>query len=284
MIFDPSHGERKAPTKSVEAGAKAEVAQGKQIAHKGNETYAAETAALHQEAKTTLLSMGRELLGYARELHDKSILLSALMAAIDVGAYKGVARDLERDLTSGSLEGVEATTFQTTPSRLDVADMLSKLLEGCDTVTSSAQRYARRYLELSEGDKESGLGSAKTKAVEYIKQNLGRTIEEVETGTRWVIDNFEQIMRELSTQLDGLVDFLEKINANEHEFTLQLLRCEPSRDWNVTSELGEADQNARNQLLQASQALRSTIENGDLSSLVSRVTKSRDALLADARE
>lgn len=284
MIFDPSHDERKALTKCVDPGAKAEHSQGKQISDKGNETYIAETAELRLGAKNSLLSMGRELLGYAREVHGQSVLLGALVAAIEVGAYDKVASDLERNSANRNTEGAQATTFPMSQSLADVADMLSKLIMECDNLTSYAQTYAKLNLELAESASECGLGLAKDRIDEYVRQNASRPIEEVKSDTRWLIDHFEQIMKDLGSHLDALVNFLDTINSNEHNFILQLLRCEPSWDWYASSELIGADQRARNQLLQRSLALRATIQDESPSSLINPVIKLREALLEHTRE
>jgi hypothetical protein len=284
MIFDPFHGQRKAQTKCMDPKAEAEHAQGKQISKKANEPYAAETAAVCLAAKHTLLSKGQELVGCAKELYDQGVRLSALVAAIEVGAYKNVARDLERNSVNGDKDGAGTTTFQMTSSLADVANTLSQVLSECDYLTSHAKTYAKRHLELAVSDSECGLGSAKDKIDEYIRLNCSRPIEKVESNARWLIDNFEQIMRDLGACLDVLVGFLNEIKANEYDFILQLLRCEPSRDWNATSKLVKADQEVRNQLLKGALSLRSTIQGENLSSLISPVMKLRAALLADTRE
>ena len=91
-------------------------------------------------------------------------------------------------------------------------------------------------------------------------------------------------MGDLGSQLDALVGFLDKIKANENNFILQLLRCEPSREWTDTSKLIAADQNARDQLLQRSLALQSTIQDESPTSLIAPIMKLREALLADTPE
>lgn len=284
MIFDPNHGVPKVEKKTVAAGAIEEFSQGKKISNKANELYASENEELHLEAKDTLQSMGRELLGYARELQGQSLLLSALVAAIEVGAYKRVAKDLRTESSNGETKEMETITFPLTIPLADVSDVLSKLLTECDSLTSYAQTYAERHLELSKSDTECGPGLANNGIDEYIKQNLSRPIEEVESDTRWLVDNFERIMGDLGSQLDALVGFLDKIKANENNFILQLLRCEPSREWTDTSKLIAADQNARDQLLQRSLALQSTIQDESPTSLIAPIMKLREALLADTPE
>jgi hypothetical protein len=265
MIFDPNKDNNlKAAEKLLEvpdSTATQEAKQGKKIGAAAREEYAAEMRDVSEFTLDYLQQKGRDLIGHVLGIQDQSLVLGSLAAALEAGAYRRATLAINDDLTSGATEGSAANNYRVSCELANVADSIHKLLATCDDLTINVRKYAEAHLEIPKSSQEPGLGLTNEKAHEYLAQNEGRSIDEVELQARWIVENFEDVINRLRLHLDALIGSLQEIAKDEYRFLQALLTHSPEQEYSLINRLVADDQASRKELLEEASALRASIQD-----------------------
>ncbi len=265
MIFDPSNGDNLGAEKkqlaAPDATAAEEAKQGKKISAAFGEEYAAEMQDRLKSTLGELQQMGRALIGHVKDIQDQSLALGSLAAALEAGAYRQASLDIDSNPAGGAAEGSDTNSYQVSRELANVADSIHQLLKTCDALTTSVRKYAEAHLEISKGSEELGLGLTHEKTLEYLKQNEGRSLDQLESRARWIVDNFEDVIASLRLHLDALIGSLQAIARDEYEFIQAVLLQSPQYEFTAINQLVASDKASRKELLEKAITLRASIQD-----------------------